>query len=1462
MTAEPTLTHNQRLLLALKTARHKIEQLTHQQKEPIAIIACAGRFPGRAHTPEQFWQLLQTGTDAITSCPRPGWPAHLQGGFLEEVEQFDPTFFRISPREAEVIDPQHRLLLEVSWQALERAGHAPERLAGAQVGVFFGLTGHDYEQLCYRTASQTGYEVSGNAMNVAAGRVAYTFGLHGPTLTLDTACSSSLVAIHLACHSLHQQECDLALAGGVNLTLLPEGTAALTASNMLAADGRCKTFSAEADGYGRGEGCGVLLLRRLSEAIADGDHILALIRSSAVNQDGPSSALTVPNGLAQQTLIQTALQRAGLTPDEIDYIEAHGTGTSLGDPIEMSALQAVFGARPADHPLYVGSVKTNIGHGESAAGVAGVIKLIGALQQEQIPPHLHFEHPSPHINWLDWPLKIPTQPQPWPHRPGQPRRAGVSSFGFSGTNAHLILEEAPPLPTRSTLPAGPHLVPLSAHTPAALHQQARQLLAFVPENEGLELADIAFTLQTGRVHFNHRLICLAADQNQLLAQLTAWLEGQLLEGVWQGEVTSAGGELAAVDTPLPEVAQAYVIGLPIRWQGLYPAGRRVILPTYPFERQRYWLAESAPLPPRPTAVHPLLGAPLRLAGSVETRFEQHLSLTSHPFLADHQIFEGVIFPATGYVELALAAGQQQLKSSQLWLENLTLHQALALEPAALVQTIVNPQGEVQIFGADPAGEVWHTQATALVKKVTSAVVAPIQLAQWQAEHPHPINPQALYTHYQQEGIAYGAAFRGLAQLWHNQQSVLSEIKLPAGLNTAGYLLHPAACDACFQSLGGLFAGQSSQLVYLPWGIERLILHQPAGAHLWCKATLRPVTEPQPESLVVDLLLCNPAGQPLAEVQGLTLKRASRATLWRLLRPLPTDWLYQVSWLPAAPPPAAVLPPAPWLVVADELAEGQKVQQWLASQNVPAVCVSAHQPEQWPTPLPAQVVYLTSPHAPDPVSQATAHCQVVHQLLHHLGEQPGRLVLITHEAVPAAGLVKHPAGGVLWGVAKVIRLEYPRLVTICLDLDQATPLEQWGRTLIDPTSEPEEVWRNQSRLVARLGRYPAGELAPYTFTAEGSYLITGGLGGLGLTLAQWLVQQGAKSIILSGRRPLTPEIEQKLASLQQPGAQVVYYPAEVSQAGEVAHLLQQIQAHHTPLKGVFHAAGVVADAPLAQQSWAQFAQVLPPKIGGSWQLWSQTAGLNLDFFVAFSSTASLLGALGQGNYAAGNGFMDALLQSGPGLTINWGGWAEVGLAAQLSAADQARLVEQGVQLLPPAQGLALLGQLLNHKGQVGVLPADWARVGQNFPAGQRPPFLAWLLPEEKTNADQAMRGVELHSAEAITRFVQEQVAQVLRLAVQQVPLGRPLPDLGLDSLMAIELRNRFNKELQVDVPIVRFMEGVTVQQLAEQVQEKRGQGVSAPMVAVAGVDAAGAAELLAQLDGLSEAEMDELLKGLL
>jgi acyl transferase domain-containing protein/acyl carrier protein len=629
----------QRYAKLMKLASEKIAKLeaeltaikAQDKSEPIAITGMGCRFPARVSNLEAYWHLLQEGVDGITEVPNNRWnkseyydqdpekPGKMyvrHGGFVDRLEEFDPSFFGISAKEATSLDPQQRLLLEVVWEALENAAQNPQELNETQTGVFIGICSNDYAQYLMNQGVEKidAYFGSGNAHSTASGRLSYFLGLRGPSFSVDTACSSSLVSVHLACSSLRNRECNLAIAGGVNRLFSPETSITFSKARMLSADGRCKTFDASADGFVRSEGCGVIILKRLSDALANGDRIFSVIRGTAINQDGHTSGLTVPNGPSQQSVIRQALENGGVDASDVSYIEAHGTGTSLGDPIEMGALKAVFAkTHSPEKPLIVGSVKTNIGHLEAAAGIAGLIKVVLQINQQKIAPNLHFKKPNPYIDWSNLPIIVPTELTPWQSN-GKPRVAGVSSFGFSGTNAHVILEEGvrsqesgvriqesgvrnqesgirrqeAEVNQKSKIEnLKSYLLPLSAKNPSALKGLVKQYIDTLERKPELNIRDICYTASIGRSHFDYRLGIVATSTEELKQKLQDLDEKELFP---EPIISQQDREIV-----FKSLKECYLSGLKINWSAAFKddSCQKILLPTYPFQRQRYWVEDCS-----------------------------------------------------------------------------------------------------------------------------------------------------------------------------------------------------------------------------------------------------------------------------------------------------------------------------------------------------------------------------------------------------------------------------------------------------------------------------------------------------------------------------------------------------------------------------------------------------------------------------------------------------------------------------------------------------------------------------------------------------------------------------------------------------------------------------------------------------------------------------------------------------
>jgi acyl transferase domain-containing protein/acyl carrier protein len=917
---------SEQMMTALREASLRLETVRLQQTEPLAVIGMACRFPGAPNL-DAYWRLLREGIDAIGPVPaerwsdrdfpsatkQPGKVAFQGGGFLENIDQFDARFFEITQREARSLDPQQRLLLEIAWETLEHAGVTPESLKEDHCGVFVGICSNDYLLRLSQVAPTQidPYFSTGNAHGTAAGRVSYFMQWDGPSIAVDTACSSSLVAVHLAMQSLRNQECDSALVLGVNVITSPHLSLSLSQAGVLSPTGRSRAFAAAADGFVRGEGCGGILLKRLSHALRDGDQVLGVLRGSAVNQDGHSNGLTAPNGHSQQSVIQSALRRAGLRPADIDYVEAHGTGTELGDPIEMGALQDVFGSaldqdKQSDSCLRVGSVKTNFGHLEGAAGIAGLIKTCLALHHGQVPPHLHFDAPSQHIQWHPR-IVINQRLCAWPRNQTRPRRAGVSSFGFGGTNAHVIVEEAPDAKPidHSRGSAGQrktYWIKLSAKSPQALSAVAKSYGDFVSSHPTWDPDGFTCAANLGRTDFDHRAVIPFTTREQLLERLVVVASSgnqrnQRSENLkrenqrWIEEQISVDG-----DPPLAELSASYLRGELVDWSQFHSERRRTIsLPGYPFQRQRCWFPfeTSTVLEPKsPLAQSPLVQRDSMLQRRLDvatglTVFETDLA--DFPSLAEHRVHGEATFPATGFLELAAQVGEQMATpagSMGFSVCDLQLKHALTWSPwePTVLQVHVPLDLKCEVYFKRNFN--WEILA--------SFQLRPLELTNDSLVHSPNIehfsgNKVTRGEHYalcELAGLDYSGTFAGIEYICHQQTIAIGTVSQFDQHTDAAFRIHPGLLDSCLQSAIPLFGkndpSHHPRQLWLPVAVERFhsidLRHYKLDGNLTVIARLREPSTNRSER-VLDFQVRAGDGQLLANIDGLFVRAlANRAVL--------------------------------------------------------------------------------------------------------------------------------------------------------------------------------------------------------------------------------------------------------------------------------------------------------------------------------------------------------------------------------------------------------------------------------------------------------------------------------------------------------------------------------------------------------------------------------------------------------
>ncbi|MDI1477096.1 type I polyketide synthase [Polyangium sp. y55x31] len=1483
-------------LAAINQLKTKVEDLTRAQTEPIVIVGMACRFPGASNTPEAFFQALEAGLDAVTEVPGGRWtldPASDDpatrgvrwGAFVEAVDSFDAEFFGISPREATRLDPQQRLLLEVAWEALESAGLVPARLMGSRTGVFLGLMTNDYALLDAAAGRerQDAYSATGNGHCFPAGRLSYTLGLQGPSLVVDTACSSSLVALHLACQSLRARECDAALVGGVNLMLSAETSELFSRTRALSPDGRCKTFDAAANGYVRGEGCGVLVLKRLSEARRDGDRILAVIRGSAVNQDGRSTGLTTPNVLAQQSLLRAALANAGLTPADIGYVETHGTGTPLGDPIEVDALRAVLGDPRADgSPVFLGAVKTNIGHLEAAAGMASMIKAIMALRQGIIPPNIHFRTLNPRIDLEDSAIAIATERVAWPSGRSR-RRAGVSSFGMSGTNAHVILEEAPAegvKPPSKEAPA--YLLPLSAKSAEALAAMGSSYGEWLSRETGAAMHDVVYTASARRTHHEHRLCAVGRTREDLAGLLSAFGRGEAPGGVVTGKASGR-----------PRVVFVFS-GQGSQWAGM----GRGLLGEEPVFRAKLEEIDRLLRGHVGFSLLEELGASEEVSRLGETEIAQPALFAIEVALVEllkswGVVPDAVIGHSVGEIAAAHVSGAISLDEAVRLvalrgriMQKATGHGAMAwvsLPAEDARKAIAGREGELSIAAVnDPASVVLSGQTTALagvLAELGARGVTTRPLRVNYAFHSPQMEPLARQL---VEGLGRMQAGPSTIPMY----STVSGARIEGGTLDAAYWGRNvrAAVDLAAAVNAALADGHRMLVEVGPHPVLLGNLQQciaARGDDAKALPTLRRQREEHPsmlealgalhvEGVEVDWKSLYPEGGSVVALPAYAWQRRrywiegipseKTRTEPREIDPL-GDCLYALEWrlqgAPLAPARMPAVPGAPWLLLCDESGVGDRLASLLEQQG--HRCVRARSGERFAARGPG--AYVFDPTNPDDCHALLrdafgdgARCRgVVHLTaldatpLEHtdensLGRDQARgflgatyllqallrrswrdkppLWLVTRGVARAgAEPVACVSQALLGGLGRTIALEHPEITCKRVDLSPVPHEDEASlllRELAMADDEDQIALRSEGRYVARLSRahFDAAPSKTKALRGDATYLITGGLGGLGLSVARWMVEAGARHLALVGRRGPSEAATKVIEGLAAAGAHVLVLQGDVAERKDVASLLERIEREAPPLRGVVHAAGVAGEpTPLLELRREAFERTIAAKVRGAWNLHALTAPLPLDFFVLYSSASSLLGLVSQASYAAANAFLDALaaFRTGrglPGMSIQWGAFAEVGLAQQGDAST--RLGEGGMGSLTPAEGVSALAKLLERpRTDVGVMRLSVRHWLEFFPhlAGQ--PFWSELATEavgaKQASAPQQSFRSRIERAAFAERphllegHVREHLGRILGIEPGRIERTSPFRALGVDSLMSLELRNRLDASLGLKLP---------------------------------------------------------------
>ncbi|GAA2139237.1 hypothetical protein GCM10009760_21230 [Kitasatospora kazusensis] len=1447
------------------------------RSEDIAIIGLACRFPG-ATTPGQFWRNLAAGVESVTVGPTPDGAHRIRAAaVLEGIEDFDASFFGFSPREAELLDPQHRVFLECAWEAIEDAGYHPRGLTEA-VGVYGGtglstyLINHVHPSTGGRTDrtfldSMADLQLAvGTDRDYLASRVSYKLDFTGPAVAVQAACATSLYAVHLACQAILNGECDLALAGAASIPVPQLESYSFEPGMVFSPDGHCRPFDARAEGTVFGSGAGVVLLKPLQDALREGDSVYAVIKGTAINNDGGRKVgFTAPTARGQAAVIAQALEAAEVEPATVGYVEAHGTATTLGDPIEIAGLTEAFGTAAAGHRCAVGSVKSNIGHLGWAGGIAGLIKTALALHHRQIPPSLNFEHPNPRIDFAAGPFHVNTGLVDWPHAPGTPRRGGVSAFGLGGANAHVVLEEAP-----AEAPAGPgrtreaQVVPLSARSPEALAELAARYaerLAATPEEE---FADLAATAAVGRRHHAYRAAVVAATPRQAAEELAELAAGT-------DEHPSAGGG-----------ADPLVAALFSGQGGEYLGMGRTLYRTEPVFRDGLDECDAV--------LSEYLGAPIRDV-LYSTDGTDGIARIEHaqPLLFAVQTALLRLWRSWG-VEPTVAMGHSLGEYAAAWACGVfSLEDGLRLvaERGRLLQTLA-PGGAMasvradeptvrQLVGGIPdlavaavngpastvvsgragavrrAGELLH-EAGLQVKELRipraghcalmdpildefESVVRRIELRRPDrrlisnltgAEVTDEVTDPRYWRRHLREPVRFWDGLRTLAAIGPAVAIELGAAPVLTGIAEEALPDRPIRWvpglrpgqDDREQLLGGLAAAYAAGVdvdwtaVYPgPFRRRRLPTYPFQRTRHWIEAPDRPAAPASPET----------AGR---------------------------DWLYGVEWVAGDAEPAAGTT-GTWLICGGDPAA--EIAEHLAALGGNAVVAApaagfrriaddrfsldfgapdqvrrllAELPER-----PAGVLSLLALRPPDPgpdgsfvtagarsAGEGTLH--LVQALTGHYPSPP-RMWLATRGAQlggrPNDATTVHQAA--LWGLARVAVIEHPNLRCTAVDLEPGTePVAEARalvRELLTDDAETEVALGRAGRLVPRLLPRPEAGAEPVTrISPEGSYLVTGGLRGLGLLAAERLAAAGVGRLVLLGRSAPDAAATSLIERLRERGTEVVTVRADIADSAAARKAVAVADLPDRPLRGIVHAAGILDDGALEGLDWSRFERVLGPKAQGAWNLHTSTVerGARLDLFVLFSSTTGLIGNGGQANHAAANACLDALARHRrrlglPALSVNWGAWSDAGYLAE-HPGILARLARMGLGTIDRHTGGLLFDRLVRSaETQTAVAPVDWPEFLDRHQLQDAARFSRLVAPRiaDRTRDDLASRlrrATESERGELIEQEVRRQLRRILGLRGDG-PGGldpeRPLVDHGMDSLSAVQLSNALQRGLGLSLP---------------------------------------------------------------
>ncbi|MFH6681427.1 SDR family NAD(P)-dependent oxidoreductase [Bacillus amyloliquefaciens] len=1409
------------------TQTEKRRKSSVPQDEDIAIIGMAGRYP-QAENIHEFWENLKEGKNCVTEIPESRWDwrrfenvkspsgktISKWGGFIDDPDCFDPQFFRITPREAETMDPQERLFLQTCWETIEDAGYTPKSLAEARgrnrrqrVGVFAGVMHKDYTLVGAEASSED--HVFPLSLNYAqiANRVSYFCNFHGPSMAVDTVCSSSLTAVHLAVESIRRGECESAIAGGVNLSLHPNKYVTYGLWDMFSSDGVCHTFGKDGDGYVPAEGIGAVLLKPLQEAVNDGDRIYAVVKGSAVNHVGTVSGISVPSPVAQADLIEECLDKAGIDPRTVSYIEAHGTGTSLGDPIEVQGLVKAFRQYTQDKQFCsIGSVKSNIGHAESAAGISGLTKVALQLHHKTLVPSLHSEELNPYLDFEQSPFYVQHRTEEW-HQPSvtengsetvYPRRAGISSFGATGSNVHLILEEFIPEESHGTNaePAEEQtfIFPVSAKSEERLHAYAAKLSAFI--HPDLPLKDLAYTLQVGREQMEERVVFTAQNMTQLKERLKGFLDGDAVSGCWRNRADKGKQAGLAPDLihkwlssgSLEMIAEKWAGGGMMDWNLLYGENKpnRISLPTYPFEKTRYWVPEAEKretvLQKNAGMLHPLLHENVSNMSGV--RFRTAFS-GGEFFLKDHVVKNERTLPGAAYLEMVRAAAEHAAEMKEegtvrlkhvVWVRPFTATD----ETAELYLRLYDEEnGEMgfTVYGEPASSEqepVLYAQGSASFVRADEPAKIEIDKLR---ESRRLIAPEDCYQAYRQMGIEYGDAHKAVTEIYAKDGEVLAKLSLPSSISHTKdqFVLHPSLLDAAFHATIGLMLDKDGTDIkpMLPFALEQIDVLKRCESNMWVSIAYSGESRPEDAVQKLDIVLCDEQGHVCVKMTGYSAREIETDK---------TDTLFfEHIWeeKTASHEKAAISFKAHHVMISDRFTDQMNSIQTDFSCNV-----------------------LRDQHQSEDERFETCALQAFEEVKKILASKSGGRELI-QIVVPQEADTQLLCG--LTGLLKTAALENPNLTGQLIELEPDIKADTLTRYLKECGAHPDDKhirYENGKRYAAQwqeTGLEPLGAEKPWK--DNGVYLITGGAGGLGFLFAKEIARHAKNAVlILTGRSVLDNRKKAQLQELSDLGAQAVYKQTDMTDKQEVRSLTADICRQYGGLNGIIHSAGTIKDNYILKKHKDEIRDVLAPKVTGLVHLDEAVKDIELDFLILFSSGAGSAGSAGQADYAMANAFMNAFSEKrnrqkarneryGHTLSICWPLWKDGGMT--VDAETEAMLTkESGMVPMKTENGIQAL-----YRGWAAK--TSQVMVTEGYAAKIRAFLKRSADDQQDTGSDtEAPAGLssggENMLAEKTEHFLKHVLSEVTKLPVGKIDAKAPMEDYGIDSIMIMHLTGRLEK----------------------------------------------------------------------